>query len=88
MFASSIIGGSGVAVGGGVVAVWVGSGDGACVRLGGSEVVVGTAPPVTTHAITPRLNMRRTNSERLFREGVIEGSFLELEQAGMASRFI
>jgi hypothetical protein len=59
-----MIGGSGVAVGGGGVAVSVGNGGGDNVGLGGSEVVVGIAPPVTTHAITPRLNARRANSER------------------------
>jgi hypothetical protein len=64
IFASSIIGESGVAVGGGVVAVGVGSGDGDGVGLGGSDVVVGTTPPVTTHANTPRLNARRANIER------------------------
>jgi len=62
MFVSSIIGGSGVAVGGGVVAVWVGSGDGACVGLGGNGV--GVALLVTAHASTPRLNARRANRTR------------------------
>ena len=62
MFASSMIGGSGVAVGGGIVAVWVGNNVGSNVGLGGSGV--GVVLLVTTHANTPKLNARIANRER------------------------